>query len=146
NEEDNARAGISSMNIFLQFKSPLKLVIPFLLIVPNVLLWAGILTVDGVVIQRDFNFPIVNDNFEGSYFPLWNDVTSQTNIERLPRLVMMSPFILLSMLGVEAAIISKIMIVTTFAFITITSYLFIKLILTYSTTTHLQNEKYLFIL
>src|SRR5947208_16843618 len=88
------------MNILLQYKSPLKLVIPFLLIVPNVLLWAGILTVDWVVIQRDFNFTIVNDNFEGSYFPLWNDVTSQTNIERLPRLVMMSPFILLSMLGV----------------------------------------------
>jgi len=94
------------MNILLQFKSPSKLVIPCLLIVPNVLLWAGILTVDGVVIQRDFNFPIVNDNFEGSYFPLWNDVTSQTNIERLPRLVMMSPFILLSVLGVEAVIIS----------------------------------------
>src|SRR5437870_10774820 len=129
------------MNIFLQFKSPLKLVIPFLLIVPNVLLWAGILTVDGVVIQRDFNFPIVNDNFEGSYFPLWNDVTSQTNIERLPRLVMMSPFILLSMLGVEAAIISKIMIVTTFAFITITSYLFIKSLLTYATPAHPKKDK-----
>src|SRR5207244_4938565 len=77
-----------------------------------------------------------------SYFPLWNDVTSQTNIERLPRLVMMSPFILLSMLGVEAAIISKIMIVTTFAFITITTYLFIKSLLTYATPAHPKKEKY----
>src|SRR2546425_597858 len=133
------------MNILLQFKSPSKLVIPCLLIVPNVLLWAGILTVDGVVIQRDFNFPIVNDNFEGSYFPLWNDVTSQTNIERLPRLVMMSPFILLSVLGVEAVIISKIMIVTTFTFITITSYLFIKSLLTYATPAHPKKDKYLII-
>src|SRR2546427_11649177 len=114
------------MNILLQFKSPSKLVIPCLLIVPNVLLWAGILTVDGVVIQRDFNFPIVNDNFEGSYFPLWNDVTSQTNIERLPRLVMMSPFILLSVLGVEAVFILNIMIVNTFTFIKKTSNFFIK--------------------
>src|SRR5437867_11120813 len=130
------------MNILLQYKSPSKLVIPCLLIVPNVLLWAGILTVDGVVIQRDFNFPIVNDNFEGSYFPLWNDVTSQTNIERLPRLVMMSPFILLSMLGVEVVIISKIMIVATFTFITITSYLLIKSLLTYATPTHPKKDKY----
>src|SRR2546426_1835163 len=129
------------MNILLQFKSPSKLVIPCLLIVPNVLLWAGILTVDGVVIQRDFNFPIVNDNFEGSYFPLWNDVTSQTNIERLPRLVMMSPFILLSVLGVEAVIISKIKIVNTFSLIKINSYFFIKTLFSDAHPPHPQKEK-----
>src|SRR2546422_8441698 len=124
------------MSILLQCKSPSKLLIPFLLIVPNVLLWAGILTVNGIVIQRDFNFPIVNDNFEGSYFPLWNDVTSQTNIERLPRLVMMSPFILLSVLGVEAVFILKIIILNTFTFITNTSYLFIKSLFTYPPPPH----------
>src|SRR2546426_5368807 len=129
------------MNILLQFKSPSKLVIPCLLIVPNVLLWAGILTVDGVVIQRDFNFPIVNDNFEGSYFPLWNDVTSQTNIERLPRLVMMSPFILLSVLGVEAVIILKIMIFNTFTFITKTSLFVFKLLFTFLPPSHSKKEK-----
>jgi hypothetical protein len=101
-----------------------KLVIPAILIVPNVLLWAGILAVDGTIIQRDFNFPLYNENFEGSYFPLWNDVTSQTNIERFPRLVMMSPFIMLSMLGIEVSFIAKIMIVSAFAFATTTTYLF----------------------
>jgi len=109
-----------------------KLIIPAILIVPNILLWVGILAVDGVVIQRDFNFPLYNENFEGAYYPLWNDDTSQTNIERFPRLVMMSPFIALSMMGVEVAAITKIMIVSTFALITCTSYLFIKSLLAYS--------------
>jgi hypothetical protein len=109
-----------------------KLIIPTLLIVPNILLWAGILAVNGVIIQRDFNFPLNNENFEGAYYPLWNDVTSQTNIERFPRLVMMSPFLALSMMGVEVAAITKIMIVSTFTLITCTSYLFIKSLLAYS--------------
>src|SRR2546428_5941629 len=133
------------MNILLQFKSPSKLVIPCLLIVPNVLLWAGILTVDGVVIQRDFNFPIVNDNFEGSYFPLWNDVTSQTNIERLPRLVMMSPFILLSVLGVEAVIILKIILLNTFTFIINNLLPFINIILTHAPPAHPEKEQHFII-
>src|SRR3989442_15711198 len=133
------------MNILLQFKSPSKLVIPCLLIVPNVLLWAGILTVDGVVIQRDFNFPIVNDNFEGSYFPLWNDVTSQTNIERLPRLVMMSPFILLSVLGVEAVFFFKKNIFKHFSLITNNPYFFIKSLFTYATPAHPKKNKYFII-
>lgn len=103
-----------------------KLIIPTLLIVPNILLWAGILAVDGVIIQRDFNFPLYNENFESSYHPLWNDVTSQTNIERFPRLVMMSPFLALSMMGVEVAVITKVMIISAFAFMVISTYLFTK--------------------
>lgn len=103
-----------------------KLIIPTLLIVPNILLWAGILSVDGTIIQRDFNFPIYNENFEGSYYPLWNDVISQTNIERFPRLVMMSPFLVLSMMGVEVAVITKVMIISAFAFMVISTYLFTK--------------------
>src|SRR6185436_11554539 len=102
------------MTSLRQYLFASKFIIPVLLVVPNILLWSGILAVDGIIIQRDFNFPIFNENFEGSYFPLWNDVTSQTNIERFPRLVMMSPFIGLSMLGVDISIITKIMIVGTF--------------------------------
>ena len=86
----------------------------------------GILTVDGTIIQRDFNFPLLNENFEKSYFPLWNDITSQTNIERFPRLIMMSPFLTLSMLGIPVSIITKVMIIGAFTVITSTSYLFIK--------------------
>jgi hypothetical protein len=113
------------MNSLLQYKSSAyKLIIPVLLIVPNIVLWAGILAVDGIIIQRDFNFPIFNENFEGSYYPLWNDISSETNIERFPRLVMMSPFIALSMLGIEVSVILKVMIISAFAFITTTTYLF----------------------
>src|SRR4029079_14761008 len=97
-----------------------KFIIPTILVVPNILLWSGILAVDGIIIQRDFNFPIFDENFEGSYFPLWNDITSQTNIERFQRLVMMSPFIGLSMLGVEVSTILKIMIISAFALVTTT--------------------------
>jgi hypothetical protein len=111
----------------------LKLLIPLVLILPNILFWTGILTVDGTIIQRDFNFPLFNENFEKSYFPLWNDITSQTNIERFPRLVMMSPFLILSGLGVEISIITKIMIIGAFTVITTTSYLFIKSLVSFLT-------------
>ncbi len=109
----------------LQYKSiPSKLVIPILLIVPNIIFWTGILVQDGTIIQRDFNFPLFNQNFEESYFPLWSDVISQSNIERFPRLVLMSPFIILSILGIEISLILKIMVISAFGFATTTTYLF----------------------
>jgi hypothetical protein len=94
------------------------------LIVPNIVIWMGLFMADGIIIQRDFNFPIFNDNFESAYFPLWNEFTSQTNIERFPRLVMMAPFLGLSMLGVEISLILKIMIMGTFTVLTTGAYLF----------------------
>ena len=72
------------MTSLRQYLFDFKFIIPILLVVPNILLWSGILAVDGIIIQRDFNFPIFNENFERAYFPLWNDITSQTNIERFP--------------------------------------------------------------
>ena len=100
-----------------------------LLVLPNILLWGGILAADGIIIQRDFNFPIFKENFEKYYFPLWNDLTSQSNMERLPRLVLASPFILLVSAGISVSMVLKIFIISTFSFLTISMFLFLSTIL-----------------
>lgn len=99
------------------------------ILLPNIVLWAGIFGVDGIIIQRDFNFPVYNDNFEAAYFPIWNEFTSQTNMERLPRLLMMSPFIMLSYVGIDVSLILKIMILGAFTLITTSTYLFLSSLL-----------------
>ncbi len=100
------------------------------LILINVILWTGILSSnDGIIIQRDFNFPILNDNFVKSYYPLWNDISSQPNIERLPRLIIYSPFLILAQLGLEVAFILKILIIGAFTFVSLAMFLFCRSLL-----------------
>ncbi len=68
----------------------------------NVLLWSGILIVnEGVIIYRDFNFPYVSENFVKAYYPIWDDKSSQSTIEDLPRTMIYLPFITMAALGLE---------------------------------------------
>jgi hypothetical protein len=99
------------------------------IVMGNVLIWTGLYGTDGTIIQRDFNFPLNNDNFEKNYYPLWNDLTSQSNIERFPRIPLMSPFLMLSHIGLEMDWITKILIVSSFTFLTFAVYLFVKQLL-----------------
>jgi hypothetical protein len=101
-----------------------RLLIPTTIIGINILLWSGILIVrDGVIIQRDFNFPFFNENFIKQYYPIWNDIASNPNIENLPRLIIYLPFITMAALGVEVTIILKVLIIATFGFLTLSMYL-----------------------
>jgi hypothetical protein len=74
----------------------------------------------------DFSFPIRQENFEKYYYPLWNDLRSQTNIERIPRLIMMSPYLLLSEVGIDVSAVLKIYLITTYSVLTISMFLFIE--------------------
>jgi hypothetical protein len=101
-----------------------------IIILVNVVIWTGILSVNnGVIIQRDFNFPQSNDNFIKSYYPLWNDISSKTNIERLPRLVIYLPYLMLVQVGLEVLLILKILIISTFTFLSLTMFLFCRSLL-----------------
>jgi hypothetical protein len=101
-----------------------------IIIFVNVIIWNGILSVNnGVIIQRDFNFPLSNDNFISSYYPLWNDISSQQNIERLPRLVMYLPYLMFAQVGLEVSSILKILIISTFTFLSLTMFLFCRSLL-----------------
>ena len=96
-----------------------------IIILLNIVIWSGILSVtDGVIIQRDFMFPYSNNNFVKSYYPLWNDISSNNNIERLPRLVIYFPYIMLAQLGLEVSLILKILIISTFTFLSLSMFLF----------------------
>lgn len=108
-----------------------------LIIGVNSCLWAGIINTDGIIIQRDFNFPVFKESFQKQYYPLWNDLTSQPNFERLPRLVLFAPFIALSEAGVEIPILLKIMIISMFTFLSISMYLFLSSLLKHL---HFQNS------
>jgi hypothetical protein len=100
------------------------------IILVNVVIWTGILSINnGVIIQRDFNFPLSNDNFIKSYYPLWNDISSQPTIERLPRLVIYLPYLMLAQAGLEVSLILKILIIGTFTFLSITMFLFCRSLL-----------------
>lgn len=101
------------------------------LLVPNVLLLSGIITTDGIIMSGDFTFPIRSENFQKYYFPLWNDLASQPNFERLPRLVMLSPFIALASAGVEVSAVLKIFVVSTYTFLTLSMYVFLESIQKY---------------
>lgn len=99
--------------------------IPTVIIVLNVLLWSGILLVnEGVIIQRDFNFPYISENFVKAYYPIWNDISSQSNIENLPRALIYLPFIAMAALGLEVTLVLKTLIIATFIFLTAAMYLF----------------------
>jgi hypothetical protein len=103
------------------------------IIVLNVVFWSGILSVDeeDVIIQRDFNFPTTNDNFIKSYYPVWNDISSQPNIERLSRLVLYLPYLVLAQVGLDVSFILQILIVSTFTFLTLAMFLFCRSLLEY---------------
>ena len=102
------------------------------IIILNIVLWTGILSEnEGIIIQRDFNFPISNDNFIKSYYPLWNDIASQPNTERLPRLVIYLPYLMLAQTGLDVSFILKILIISTFTFLSLAMFLFCKLLLQY---------------
>ena len=101
-----------------------------IIILLNIVIWSGILSVNnGVIIQRDFNFPLSNDNFIKFYYPLWNDNSGNQNIERLPRLAIYFPYILLAQVGLEVSLILKILIISTFTFLSLTMFLFCRSLL-----------------
>jgi hypothetical protein len=101
-----------------------------IIILVNVVFWSGILSVNnGVISQYDFNFPLSNDNFVKSYYPLWNDISSQPNIERLPRLVIYLPYLMLAQVGLEFLLIQKILIISTFTFLSLAMFLFCRSLL-----------------
>jgi len=52
-----------------------------ILVTANVVLFSGIISTDGIIMSKDFSFPIRNENFQKYYFPLWNDLSSQPNFE-----------------------------------------------------------------
>jgi hypothetical protein len=49
-------------------------------------LFIGIFSGEGIIINRDFNFPVFKENFVRYYYPLWNDMASQPNFEQITRL------------------------------------------------------------
>lgn len=102
-----------------------------ILVSANVQLFSGIIRTDGIIMSGDFTFPIRNENFEKYYFPLWNDLSSQPNFERLPRLVMLSPFILLASAGIEISVVLKTFVIATYTFLTLTMYVFLQSIQNY---------------
>ena len=99
--------------------------LPYAIIVLlNIILWAGILPNQGIILERDFNFPLSGDNFIKSYYSAWNDVSSQPNIERLPRLVVYLPYLMLAQTGLEVSSILKIVIISAFSFLSLGMFLF----------------------
>jgi hypothetical protein len=104
----------------------------FLILVLNIVVWSGIIFQDGIIINRDFNYPIFSANLERRYFPLWNDITSQPNIESLPRLVLFSPYLFLVTIGIQVAILLKLIIISTFSLCTFTFLFFMKSFLNFS--------------
>jgi hypothetical protein len=97
-----------------------------LILVPNILLWTGIISEDGLIMTGDLNFPITNENFVKYYFPLWNDLTSQNNFDRIQRLPMMSPFIALAAMGLDVSIVVKLFFISTYTLLTFSMYLFLQ--------------------
>lgn len=80
---------------------------------------------EGFVIQRDFNFPVFTDSFIQSHLPLWNNLTSQNNIEQLMRLPMRLPFVILAMIGIPMTAIVKLMIYQVFVVAAISIIIFL---------------------
>jgi hypothetical protein len=99
---------------------------PILILVPNLLLWSGIIGTDGIILKGDVNFPVTNENFVKFYFPLWNDLTSENNFDRIQRLPMMSPFIALAALGLDVSIVVKLFFISTYTLLTFSMYLFLQ--------------------
>lgn len=95
------------------------------LIIINIILWYGVIFQDGIVMQRDFNFPIFNENFISYSTYIWNDSMSQPNMEQIIRLFIRLPFIFLAYLGVGMDTILKLMILTTYTFVSISMFIFI---------------------
>jgi len=67
-----------------EFRRNIDIIIFFVLI--NLALFYGIFSKEGIIINRDFNFPVFKENFIRYYYPLWNDITSQPNFEQIIRL------------------------------------------------------------
>lgn len=88
--------------------------------------WINVILVDGVIIHRDFCFPLFSENFLRYYYPTWNDFTSQNNIERFSRLFIMIPLLFMAYLGISPTILLKIFIIYTYLLMSISMYLFLK--------------------
>ena len=108
-----------------------------LILLGNLTIWSGVISAEGFIMTGDFSFPIRNENFEKHYFPLWNDLRSQTNIERIPRLLIVAPYLLLSELGIDVSNILKTFLVSTYVILTLSMYLFLE-----SIQQHLFSKRY----
>jgi hypothetical protein len=97
-----------------------------LILVPNILLWTGIIGTNGIIMNWDLNFPITNENFVKNYYPLWDDLSSQNTFDRIQRLPMMSPFIALAALGLDVSIVTKLYFISTYTLLTFSMYLFLQ--------------------
>ena len=100
-----------------------------ILAVINFIFLLGILSEEGIIIHRDFNFPVFRENFIRYHYPLWNDILSQPNIEHLVRLPIRLPFLFLIHLGIPVSIILKLMIYFAYLLSSISMYLYISEIL-----------------
>ena len=52
------------------------------LIIINIIFLFGIIAPNGTIIQRDFNFPLFNENFITYSSYMWTDLAPQSNIEQ----------------------------------------------------------------
>jgi len=93
-------------------------------VLAGILLFPKVVLTRGFPMHSDFNFPLYNENFIRYYYPTWNDITSQSNIERIVRLVMLSPFLFLAWLGVPVDIIVKLYVVYVYTLGVVFFYLF----------------------
>jgi len=88
-------------------------------------LWSEVIKTEGIIMTGDFSFPIEGENFEKYYYPMWNDLRSQTNFERIPRIVIMAPFLALNEAGIEVGGILKVFLVSTYAVMTFSMFFFL---------------------
>ncbi len=95
----------------------------------NVILWLSVLNTGGFIIQRDFNFPTNTGAFISQYSGIWSDVLSKTNIEQIPRLLIMSPLLILAYLGMSVPVLLKLFILMTYLFLSLSMYLFLEALL-----------------
>jgi hypothetical protein len=95
------------------------------LLLINIIIWLPLFFSQGVILNRDFHFPIFSENFLEYHVTTWNSYASQSNIEQLPRLFLRSPFLLLAYAGVSIDIVIKLLILFTCAFVSIMSFLFL---------------------
>ena len=85
----------------------------------NLILFFGIFSREGIIINRDFNFPIFRENFIRYYYPLWNDITSQPNFEQIIRLPLR-----LFLFPLEVSLSLKLLIYFAYLLTSLSTYLY----------------------
>jgi hypothetical protein len=104
-----------------------KYLVPLLISIVLVsLTFIGIIVQKGIIMQSDFNFPVEVESFVSYFLPSWNDDMSQSNIERMPRLLIYLPFIILSYLGLNTGIVLKLIILSAFISLFYFSFIFLR--------------------